>query len=89
MDGVFLRTPVMPIQEPPTNQLRLTYSYNKSNRQMVMSWPTNFSGFSLVYKPALGVSSSNPQWIQVSDQSNPYTNSVPTNSNRFFEIKKL
>ncbi len=89
MDAVFLSTPVMPIQEPPTNQLRLSYSYTKATRQLVMSWPTNFSGFSLVSKAAIGTNGFKPEWIQVSDQMNPYTNSVPTNSNRFFEVKKL
>ena len=89
MDAVFLSTPVMPIQEPPTNQLRLSYSYTKATRQLVMAWPTNFSGFSLVSKAAIGTNDSKPEWIQVSDQTNPYTNSIPTNSNRFFEIKKL
>jgi len=89
MDAIFLSTPTMPIQEPPTNQLRLSYSYTKNNRQLVMSWPTNFSGFSLVSKSTIGATISNPQWIQVSDQSNPYTNSLPTSSHRFFEIKKL
>lgn len=89
MDGVFLSTPVMPIREPATNLLRLAYNYNKATRQMVMSWPTNFSGFSLVSKSTIGTSSSTPEWIQVSDQSNPYTNTVPTNSNRFFDIKKF
>lgn len=89
MDGVFLSTPVMPIQEPPMNQLKLSYSYTKAARQLVMSWPTNFSGFSLVSKPAIGTNDSKPEWIQVSDQTNPYTNSVPTSLNRFFEVKKL
>jgi len=89
MDAVFLSTPVMPIQEPPTNQLKLSYSYTKAARQLVMSWPTNFSGFSLVSKSAIGTNDSKPEWIQVSDQTNPYTNSIPTNSNRFFEVKKL
>ena len=89
VDWVSLRTPVMPIKEPPQNQLRLSYSYNKSARQILMSWPTNFSGFSLVSKPALGTSSSNPDWIQVRDQSNPYTNTLPVISNQFFEIRKL
>ena len=89
MDAVFLSTPVMPIQEPPTNQLKLSYSYTKATRQLVMSWPTNFSGFSLVSKAAIGTNGSTPEWIQVSDQTNPYTNSVPTSLNRFFEVKKL
>lgn len=89
MDAVFLSTPVMPIQEPPTNQLKLSYSYTKATRQLVMSWPTNFSGFSLVSKAAIGTNDSKPEWIQVSDQTNPYTNSVPTSLNRFFEVKKL
>jgi hypothetical protein len=88
MDAVFLNTPVMPIQEPPTNQLKLSYSYTKASRQLVMSWPTNFSGFSLVSKAAIGTNGSKPEWIQVSDQTNPYTNSVPTSLNRFFEVKK-
>lgn len=89
MDWVFLRTPVMPVKEPPANQLRLSYSYNKSTRNLVMSWPTNFSGFSLVSKSAIGTNGSIPQWIQVRDQSNPYTNTAPAISDRFFEIKKL
>lgn len=54
-----------------------------------MSWPTNFSGFSLVSKAAIGTNDSKPEWTQVSDQMNPYTNSVPTSLNRFFEVKKL
>jgi len=86
MDGVFLSTPTMPILEPATNQLRLTYSYTRGTRNLVVSWPTNFNGYSLVAKSALGTDT---QWIQVSDQSNPYTNSVPTNGFRFFNIKKL
>lgn len=86
MDGVFLSTPTMPIIEPATNQLRLAYSYTRGTRNLVVSWPTNFNGYSLVAKSALGT---NTEWIQVSDQSNPYTNSVPTNGFRFFNIKKL
>lgn len=89
MDGVFLSTPAMPIKDPAPTQLRLTYNWNKATRKLVLSWPTNFSGFSLVTKEEIGTSSSTPDWIQVQDQTNPYTNSVPTSGNRVFEIKKL
>lgn len=89
VDWVSLRTPVMPIKEPPQNQLRLSYSYYVSPRSLVMSWPTNFSGYSLVSKSALGISNQISTWTQVSDQRNPYTNIVPAISNRLFKVLKL
>lgn len=89
MDGTFLRNPVLPVQDPPASQLKLTYTYNKTTRQLNMSWPTNFSGFSLVEKAVIGTNPSNPDWLQVRDQTNPYSTIVPTNGNRLFEIKKL
>lgn len=85
MDVLSLRTPVMPILEPPANQLRLTQSYSRATRAMVVSWPTNFSGFSLYEKTDLGADST---WTQVSAQSNPYTNAIPASGFRFYELKK-
>lgn len=88
MDGIFLDTPEMPIKEPAASQLKLTYNWNKTTRNLVMSWPTNFSGYTLVSKPAIGATAANPDWTQVKEQTNPYTNNVPTSGNLMFEIIK-
>lgn len=85
MDGVFLRTPEMPIKEPAANLLRLTQTYSRATRSMVMSWPTNFSGFSLYEKSDMNP---NTPWTQVKEQTNPYTNAVPSTGFRFYEIRK-
>lgn len=85
MDALFLRTPVMPIIEPDADELRLTQSYSHATRIMVVSWPTNFSGFSLYEKSDLN---SEGPGTQVSAQSNPYTNAVPASGLRFYELRK-
>jgi len=72
MDGIFYRTATPP-PDPNTNSLRLSYTYTRNNKSLRLSWPTNFSGYSLQSRD---YSDTDSGWTQVKTQSNPYTNAI-------------
>ncbi len=80
MDSVTLRASPLP-SDPPTNQLVLTMTRDGSDK-IRLSWPSGFSSYTLQAKGDL-VSSST--WLQVSNQSNPFTN-VLTGPPRLFRL---
>lgn len=85
-----------PTNRPPgTPSLTLTRS-GTPNR-FVLSWPATNYGYALMYSTNIAGTGSNPaknwytneaNWIQVSDQSNPYTNNLPpsTGPRRFYKL---
>jgi hypothetical protein len=77
MDLVTLRTPAVP---PPA---RLTMS--RQACALRISWPTNLVGYTLQSKTNLNPS---VPWVQVPNQSNPYTNLNSCVGNRFFRLFK-
>jgi len=84
MDGVFYRTPSVP--PDPAGAPRLTWTHNRAAKTIRFSWPTNYSGFNLVSRDG----KPNSTWIQVRNQNNPYTNSIPALSptNSIYELRK-
>jgi hypothetical protein len=71
-----------------SEELVLKQVHHKDANEVVVSWPTNFGGYSLFTKPVFGADPLLPEWLQVKDQTNPYTNSVPGGPSRFFRLKK-
>ncbi|PYJ00293.1 MAG: hypothetical protein DME25_21070 [Verrucomicrobia bacterium] len=80
MDAVSLRTSPVPA-DPPTNQLVLTLTRQASDIRL--SWPGGFSGYTLQSKNNLDPAI---PWLQVSNQSNPYTNSLTGGPPRLFRL---
>jgi hypothetical protein len=77
MDYVTKRTPAVP---PPA---RLTMSRQACTLRI--SWPTNLVGFTLQSKANLNPST---PWVQVPNQSNPYTNLNSCVGTQFFRLFK-
>ena len=99
MDLVSLVSTVAPTNSHTfTNTLRLNRSRTTNNfDKLILSWPTNAYGFSLMYSTDIVGTGPRPDrhwftneanWTQVKDQRNPYTNALPpgTGPRRFYKL---
>ena len=89
IEGSFLRTSPIP-SLAPTNLLRITQT-KLANNTSRLSWPVSithtsgFYGFNIAWSPGGETGLRYPLYNQVTNQSNPYTNSV---SPRLFKLLK-
>lgn len=85
---------------PPNNGPRIVRTGTTNNAQgkyFVLSWPATNYGYNLMYSTSIVGTTSRPDWnwytnvanwTQVPDQSNPYTNRIPTSPGprRFYKL---
>lgn len=94
MDLVTLRN-----TQGPTNRLPGTPTITRTRQadKFVLSWPATNYGYALMYSTDIVGTGARPDrnwytnaanWLQVQDQSNPYTNNVPptTGPRRFYKL---
>lgn len=96
MDLVTVQTAPAPTNRPPGIPTLVRARQTNPN-QFVLSWPPTNYGYALMYSTAIAGTGARPDrnwftneanWIQVKDQSNPYTNSIPPTNNpaRFYKL---
>jgi hypothetical protein len=90
----------VPTNYPPTlttPSITRTVITNAQGRKLVLSWPATNYGYNLKYSANITGTGPRPDrnwftneanWIQVPDQSNPYTNMIPptTGPRRFYKL---
>jgi hypothetical protein len=91
VDLITTRTNTAPTPPPPP---RLTIT--RQGNRMVISWPTNSTGYSLQYSTNIAGTGPRPDrnwwtnqanWVQAPNQSNPYTNTIPAvGARRFYKL---